>query len=163
MNPVVGIQKSEELMNLTIREIKLADLPAVLALYAQLGEDDGRVLSVKEAEQIYRRMGNYPDYRVYLAEQNSLALGTFALLIMDNLGHLGARSAILEDVVVDSSCRGQGIGKQMMDFARRLCLDKGCYKMTFSSNRKREAAHRFYQSLGFRQHGISFYIDFPER
>lgn len=149
-------------MNLTIREIKVADLPAVLELYRQLGEDDGRVLTVEQAEQIYRRMGNYPDYRIYLAERNGTAVGTFALLIMDNLGHLGARSAVLEDVVVSSSCRGEGIGKQMMDFANHICLDKGCYKMTFSSNRNRKAAHRFYESLGFKKHGISFYIDYPE-
>ncbi|MDT8421960.1 MAG: GNAT family N-acetyltransferase [Desulfuromonadales bacterium] len=150
-------------MNLHIHEVTEADLPAVLALYAQLGEDDGQVLTVEQAEHIYRRMNAYPDYRIYLAEQNDKPVGTFALLVMDNLGHLGARSAVLEDVVVSNSCRGQGIGKQMMDFANRICLDKGCYKMTFSSNRNREAAHRFYASLGFRQHGISFYIDYPKR
>ena len=149
-------------MNLNIREINAADLPAVLELYAQLGEDDGQTLTVAKAEQIYLRMGAYPDYRIYLAEKNGDPVGTFALLIMDNLGHLGARSAVLEDVVVSSSHRGQGIGKQMMDFAHRICLDKGCYKMTFSSNRNREAAHRFYESLGFKKHGISFYIDYPE-
>ncbi len=149
-------------MNLTCREIDETDLPAVLALYAQLGEDDGRVLSAEEAQTIYRRMRAYPDYRIYLAEQDGRAVGTFALLVMDNLGHLGARSAVLEDVVVDSRLRGAGIGTKMMDFANRLCLDKGCYKMTFSSNRNREAAHRFYESLGFRRHGISFYIDYPD-
>lgn len=150
-------------MNLTLREINESDLPKVLELYAQLGEDDGQVLTVEQAEKAYGRMCTYPDYHIYLAELNNTPVGTFALLIMDNLGHLGARSAVLEDVVVSRSCRGQGIGKRMMDFANRICLDKGCYKMTFSSNRNREGAHRFYESLGFRQHGISFYIDYPKK
>ena len=149
-------------MNLAIREISETDLPAVLDLYAQLGEDDGRVLSVDQARDIYRRMNAYPDYRVYLAQLEGRPVGTFALLVMDNLGHCGARSAVLEDVVVDGRLRGRGIGKQMMEFAHRICLDKGCYKMTFSSNRNREAAHRFYESLGFRRHGISFYVDYPD-
>jgi GNAT superfamily N-acetyltransferase len=152
--------RKEDDVNLTIREISEVDLPAVLELYAQLGEDDGRVLTVNEAQAIYRRMCSYPDYRIYLAELEGRAVGTFAMLVMDNLGHLGVRSAVLEDVVVDNRLRGQGIGKQMMDFARRICLDKGCYKLTFSSNRNREAAHRFYESLGFRRHGISFYVDY---
>lgn len=32
--------------------------------------------------------------------------------------------------------------------------------MTFSSNINREAAHRFYESLGFRKHGYSYYINY---
>jgi GNAT superfamily N-acetyltransferase len=148
-------------MKLTVREASEADLPAVLSLYAQLGEDDGSVLGVEEARVIFHRMQSYPDYRIYLAESEGRAVGTFALLIMDNLGHHGARSAILEDVVVDNTLRGQGIGKEMMIFARQICLDKGCYKMTFSSNRNREAAHRFYESLGFVRHGYSFYTAIP--
>ena len=150
-------------MSLTFREIDETDLPAILRLYAQLGEDDGRVLTLEQALDIYRRMRAYPDYRIYLTELHGQPIGTFALLVMDNLGHLGARSAVLEDVVVDQRLRGRGIGKQMMEFANRVCLDKGCYKMTFSSNRNREAAHRFYESLGYRQHGISFYIDYREK
>ena len=35
----------------------------------------------------------------------------------------------------------------------------GCYKMALSSNLKREAAHRFYDSLGFGRHGYSFLIE----
>lgn len=150
-------------MTLAIYEISEADLPAVLRLYSQLGEDDGRVLSLEEARDIYRRMLTYPDYNIYLAEHHGEPVGTFALLVMDNLGHLGARSAILEDVVVNQEYRGQGIGKIMMEFANRLCRDKGCYKMSFSSNRNREAAHRFYESLGFRKHGFSFYVDYQEQ
>jgi predicted GNAT family acetyltransferase len=32
--------------------------------------------------------------------------------------------------------------------------------MTFSSNLNRQAAHRFYESLGFRKHGYSFRIEY---
>jgi len=142
-------------MNLNIREATESDLPVLLALYAQLGEDDGRALTVEQARAIFRRMAAYPDYRVYLAELDGEPVGTFALLVMDNLGHLGAPSAILEDVVVDVDCRGLGIGQQMMDFATGLCRRKGCYKFFFSST----AAHRFYENLGFRRHGFSFYLD----
>jgi len=79
---------------------------------------------------------------------------------MDNLGHMGAPSAVLEDVVVAEECRGMGVGKLMMEYAHELCRLKGCYKMTFSSNINRKAAHRFYESLGFRKHGYSFYIEY---
>jgi len=150
-------------MNLVIREAAEEDLPALLELYAQLGMDRGEVLSLDRAREIFRRIRTYPDYRIYLAEADGRAVATFALLVMDNLGHLGAPSAILEDVVVAADMRGQGVGRQMMAFATRLCRDKGCYKFFFSSNIHREAAHRFYENLGFEKHGYSFFIDLPEK
>jgi GNAT superfamily N-acetyltransferase len=147
-------------MDIVMREANEIDLPAILALYAQLGQDDGSVLSVDEADRIFARFRSYPDYRIHVAQDGDRVVGTFALLIMDNLGHLGTPSAVLEDVVVAEELRGKGIGKVMMDYANDLCRQKGCYKMTFSSNMNREAAHRFYESLGFRRHGYSFYITY---
>jgi GNAT superfamily N-acetyltransferase len=147
-------------MDIILREANEGDLPAVLALYAQLGQDDGSVLSLNEADRIFAKFRSYPDYRIHVVLDGEKVIGTFALLIMDNLGHLGTPSAILEDVVVAEELRGRGIGKAMMAYANDLCRQKGCYKMTFSSNMNREPAHRFYESLGFRKHGFSFYIDY---
>jgi GNAT superfamily N-acetyltransferase len=147
-------------MDMILREAIEGDLPGLLALYGQLGQDDGSVLSMGDARRIFHRMKEYPSYRLHVAELDGRVVGTFALLVMDNLGHLGTPSAILEDVVVDEGLRGMGIGKRMMDYAHDLCRLQGCYKMTFSSNANREAAHRFYESLGFRRHGYSFYINY---
>jgi len=80
---------------------------------------------------------------------------------MHNLGHLGAPSAIVEDVAVAPALQGNGIGKAMMQFALELCRGKGCYKLMLSSNLKREQAHAFYDSLGFERHGFSFRVDVP--
>ncbi len=142
--------------NLQIRQGTPADLPAVLSLYAQPGMDEGRTLPLEEAEVILARMASYPDYRLFVAELGGRIIGTFALLIMDNLAHLGEPSGVIEDVVVHGDWRGRGIGKAMMIFAMERCRERGCYKVVLSSNEKREAAHRFYESLGFRRHGYSF-------
>lgn len=143
-------------MEITLREAETSDLPAILSLYGQLGQDDGAVLSNEEAGLIWERMLTYPDYRLYAALAEDRVVGTFALLIMDNIAHRGARSAVLEDVVVEEGMRGRGVGRLMMRYAGSLCREKGCYKMTLSSNRNRDAAHRFYESLGFTLHGYSF-------
>ncbi|MEX5218430.1 MAG: GNAT family N-acetyltransferase [Nitrospira sp.] len=76
--------------DLTIRPAVNADLPDILRLYAQPALDDGCVISIAEAEQIFERMARYPDYAVYVAVVENRIVGTFGLLIMDNLGHLGA-------------------------------------------------------------------------
>lgn len=143
-------------MEITLRQAAKSELPAILSLYGQLGQDDGAILDVHEAGHIWERMQTYPDYRIYAALADGRVVGTFALLIMDNIAHRGARSAVLEDVVVEERLRGRGVGRQMMRYAGGLCREKGCYKMTLSSNRNRESAHRFYESLGFTLHGYSF-------
>ena len=144
---------------LRIRPAGAADLPAVLALYAQPGMDDGAVLPIAEAERIWARFAAYPDYTLYVAEDDTGVVGTFALLVMDNLGHLGAPSAIAEDVMVAPDRQGNGVGRQMMRFALDRAREKGCYKLMLSSNAKRERAHAFYDKLGFDRHGYSFRVD----
>lgn len=145
-------------MEISLRQAAKSDLPAILSLYGQLGQDDGAILDRQEAGHIWEKMRTYPDYRLYVALADGRVVGTFALLIMDNIAHCGARSAVLEDVVVEEGMRGRGVGRQMMHYAGSLCREKGCYKMTLSSNRHRESAHRFYESLGFALHGYSFSI-----
>lgn len=143
-----------------VREAVSADIAAVLGLYAQPDLDNGHVLPVDQAVKLFEKFGRYPDYTLYVAEQDGAVVGSFALLIMDNLGHLGTPSAIVEDVVVAPARQGQGIGQKMMEFALAHCRAKGCYKLVLSSNAKRVHAHAFYESLGFERHGYSFRVNF---
>jgi GNAT superfamily N-acetyltransferase len=138
-------------------EASKADLPDVLRLYAQLGDEE--VLPLPEAERLFERIARYPDYRIYVARCEGRIVGAYALLIMDNLAHMGMPSAVIEDVAVDGDWQGRGVGKLMMQHALRLCSEKGCYKVMLSSNAKRERAHRFYESLDFERHGYSFRTD----
>lgn len=148
-------------MNLRIREANTADLPQILNLYLH-GLEDKAVLTIEQAEQIFNKMSTYPNYKVYVAENEVEMLGTFALLIMDNLGHMGTPSAVVEDVAVLPNHQGKGIGKQMMRFALEQATEAGCYKMVLSSNLRRHDAHAFYESLGFTKHGYSFKVDTEE-
>jgi len=144
-----------------IRPALAADLPDVLRLYAQPDMDDGTILSLADAERIWDRMAAYPSYKLYIAVRDAQVVGTFVLLIMDKLGHLGAPSALVEDVAVDPAAQGHGIGKAMMHHAMALATKSGCYKLALSSNLKRDKAHAFYESLGFERHGYSFHMPLP--
>lgn len=146
-------------LSIRIRAATSADLPAVLRLYAQPDMDDGAVLPVADAERLFAKFSAYPDYTLYVAEHSGDIVGTFALLVMDNLGHSGAPSAVVEDVMVAPQAHGNGIGQTMMRFAIARAREKGCYKLMLSSNAKRERAHAFYEKLGFDRHGYSFRVD----
>jgi len=143
-------------MDVRVREASVADVSTILSIYKDAGV--GRVaVSLDRATAIFDKMRRYPNYKVFVAEGAGQIVGTFALLIMDNLA--GAPSGVVEDVAVQQSFQRKGIGKAMMKFAFEVCRVNGCYKMTLSSNTKRTEAHQFYESLGFVRHGYSFALE----
>jgi len=143
---------------MTIREAGDADLPDILRAYAESGIGGGGEYTVEEARAQFAVLRRYPFYRVFVAEAEGAFAGTYALIILDNLNKRGAKAAVVEDVAVLPEFQGRGVGRAMMEHARELCRDAGCYKMALSSNLRRESAHAFYESLGFERHGYSFVI-----
>jgi GNAT superfamily N-acetyltransferase len=152
----VSPMMSSAVTKVLIEEGMVEDLPFVLQLYAENESTQEDVLEVPDARAIWERFSAYPDYKLYVARIAGEIVGTFALLIMDNLAHRGAKSGVVEDVIVATRFQRHGIGKQMMRFALDRCREAGCYKLTLSSNLKRTPAHSFYESLGFVKHGYSF-------
>lgn len=145
-------------MEVIIRQATLNDVKDILHIYAE-SLDNGKVLSLEKAQRIFLKQQQYPDYKVFVAEYKQQLVGTFAILIMENMAHQGTPSAVIEDVGVLPAVQGKGIGKLMMKYALNYAKEKGCYKMSLSSNHKREKAHQFYESLGFQKHGFSFLMN----
>jgi GNAT superfamily N-acetyltransferase len=145
-------------MSIAIREAAKADLVNVLSLLAQPDMDNGSILEYEKAEQILCQQSEYPFYKLYVAETDSRIVGSFSLLVMVNLGHMGAPSAIVEDFVVAPDLHRQGVGRAMMEHALSIAKLQDCYKVMLSSNLIRERAHKFYEELGFERHGYSFQV-----
>ena len=145
--------------SIVIREAKVEDLPNVLKIYAQPDLDAGVTMSLDDAIKQYSTFQRYPNYKLYIAADQTSIVGTFALLIMDNLAHRGAPSGIIEDVGVLPDYQGQGIGKRMMEYAIAACKTAGCYKVSLSTNVSRQKTHGVYESLGFTIHGYSYVLD----
>ncbi|MDQ1338710.1 MAG: AraC family transcriptional regulator [Campylobacterota bacterium] len=62
---------------------------------------------------------------------------------------LGAKVAILEDMIVDKRYRGQDIGSSLMEFALEYIKAKGCKRVTLLSDGDNFKAHKFYEKQGF--------------
>jgi ribosomal protein S18 acetylase RimI-like enzyme len=144
---------------LSIRRATEADLSDLLALYGQPDFNNGRVTSLDQAKATLARMATYPDFAAYCAEIDGAVVGTFSLMVIDNLAHWGMASALVENVVVANGHQGEGIGRAMIQAAFRLAEEKGAYKVALSSNVKSTRAHEFYESLGFEKYGFSFRLE----
>lgn len=74
-----------------------------------------------------------------------VAAGT--LLLERKFIHAGGLAGHVEDVVVDETIRGKGLGKRIVETLRNLAQDAGCYKVVLDCSEKNRA---FYEKCGFR-------------
>ncbi|HEX8771483.1 MAG TPA: GNAT family N-acetyltransferase [Acidimicrobiales bacterium] len=65
--------------------------------------------------------------------------------------------AWIEDVVVDESVRGQGVGEALGREALRRAMAAGARTVDLTSRPSREAANRLYRRLGFQQRDTNVY------
>jgi GNAT superfamily N-acetyltransferase len=153
------MKKSEWLVNLTVRVVRKHDLESLATLISQL--DGEAIASPQRMAELFARILEVPNYNYYIAydDPDLPPVGCFSLLILPTLMHDGISMALLDAVVVRQDLRGQGIGKRMMQEVYRLCREAKCRRIVLSSHLKRERAHGFYRSLGFKQHGWSFSLE----
>jgi ribosomal protein S18 acetylase RimI-like enzyme len=65
--------------------------------------------------------------------------------------------AWVEDVVVDSSARGKGIGKALMNHALKKVREKRGKSIDLTSRPSRETANKLYQTLGYQKRETNVY------
>jgi len=65
--------------------------------------------------------------------------------------------AWIEDVVVDDSARGHGVGDLLNRFALDVARSKGAKTVDLTSRPSREAANRLYQRIGFQPRETNIY------
>ncbi len=65
----------------------------------------------------------------------------------------------MEDVFVDESYRGQGIGTELTNAVIAKAKEVGCYKLLATSRMTRPEVHVLYEKLGFIKWGFEFRMD----
>ena len=147
-----------------VRKATLADLPRILALYAQLNLPGTPPETPDEPTDAHRAalaaMLARDDVWLLVADVDGEALGTLQFTVVPNLSHGAAPWANVENMVVDARARGRGVGAALIEEAAARARAAGCYKISLTSNVTRDDAHRFYRAQGFeaRHHGFSRYF-----
>lgn len=96
-----------------------------------------------------RRLIADPDVTLLVARDDDAIVGTTTVIVYTTPYWIKAR---LDEVVVDASARGKGVGEALVKAALDLGREKGAQVAELQSGRgpNREAAHRLYERLGFR-------------
>ena len=84
-----------------------------------------------------------------VVEQNGALVGCMQLTFVPGLSRLGMWRGQIESVRIDSRSRGKGLGRKMIEWAIAECRKRGCGLVQLTSDKSREEALHFYESLGF--------------
>jgi len=128
---------------LTIRDAALADAARIADLATQLGYPSS-------TEQVLARLRTLPQdgsHAVYVAVSDAGVVGWVHVFALYPVAHDCV--AEIAGLVVDATCRGSGAGKRLMDAAENWAREKGLDTVVLRSNVIREAAHKFYEKLGY--------------
>lgn len=95
-----------------------------------------------------------PDAVLFVARSDGRIVGSLTLAFYRIPTGL---KAWIEDVVVDASARGQGVGEQLNRAALDEAARRGAKNVSLTSRPSREAANRLYQRLGFQPYETNLY------
>lgn len=89
------------------------------------------------------------------AEVGEKVVGFCSLVVKNNLwqeGNLGH----IDELVVDTEYRGQGIGTQLLEQIIQIARERGCRRVELDTAFHRREAHQFYEQRGFENRAYVF-------
>jgi ribosomal protein S18 acetylase RimI-like enzyme len=125
-------------------------------LTAAIGRLVGQLSSSATAptEDELREIVDSPATRLLVARDDDAIVGSLTLVLFRI--PTGVR-AWIEDVVVDETARGRGVGEALSREALRLAADAGARSVDLTSRPSREAANRLYRRLDFEERETTVY------
>jgi ribosomal protein S18 acetylase RimI-like enzyme len=129
------------------------DLNAIIRLLADDPLGATRESTNDDQAECYRnafqRIEADPNNDVIVAEREGVVVGCLQLTIIPNLSRSGTTRAQIEGVRIAASERGQGLGKQLMDWTITEARQRDAGIIQLTTDKSRADAYRFYESLGF--------------
>lgn len=100
-----------------------------------------------------------PNITVLVAVTDAGVVGVATMHVRHMINH-EAPLAQLTTLVVDERCRGQGVGRALVETVERLARERVCKRLVVTTALRRTDAHAFYEKLGFTHTGRRYGKDF---
>lgn len=139
--------------DLIIRPAAETDLPSIVQLLAQdaLGakREDPSLPLDKRYVDAFSAMTLDDNQLLVVAAYVDSVVGCLQLSFVPGLSRLGMWRGQIESVRVSAACRGQGVGRLVLQWAIDECRKRECGLVQLTTDKSRVDASRFYESLGF--------------
>jgi len=127
----------------TIRIARSSDAVEIARLTTQLGYE----VTEPEAADRLSRILLRSDQQFFVADLDGRSVGWVHVVLAE---YVDAEAfVVIGGLVVDRSHRRLGIGRALMGRAEVWAKERGCSMVRLSSSATRNAAHKFYESLGY--------------
>lgn len=141
------------MMDLNFRIATIEDLPQLVRMLADdfLGRQRERFEDPLPDSYItaFREIEADPNNEIIVADVDGVVIGMLQLTYTPSISFQGGKRATVESVRVDEKFRGRGVGRELMRWTIERAKGAECVSMQLTTNAEREAAQRFYRSLGF--------------
>lgn len=141
------------MLNINIKEAEYSDLPSIVELLANdpLGQkrEDYQYPLPRKYYSAFSDIDNDKNNYLIVVKDDNKIIGTSQLTIITYLTYQGGKRGQIEGVRIDSSYRGHGIGKLMIEWLINKASEKGCHLVQLTMDKKRLETIEFYQKLGF--------------
>ncbi|MDG4758156.1 GNAT family N-acetyltransferase [Micromonospora sp. WMMD710] len=136
------------------------DFAQIVHLYRQLNPDDP-VLDDGSDAAAYQQILDSPALHLFVLDVDGVVVATTYLNVIPNLTRSASPYAVIENVVVDESRRGTGLGRQIMAGTLQAAWDAGCYKAMLMTGSRTPGTHTFYRACGFSPDAKTAYLARP--
>lgn len=138
---------------LTYRLATIDDLPDIVKMLADdpLGATREQPSETGSEQYInaFHSISADKNQELTIVEMEGQKVATFHLSFIQYLTHHGGLRAQIEAVRTNAQYRGQGIGKQVFEYAINRAKERGCVLVQLTTDKQRPNAIRFYGQLGF--------------
>jgi GNAT superfamily N-acetyltransferase len=129
---------------MVIRDVQVADIPAVRRLIGQLGYAPEEV----EFRDRFERVSRAEGHRIVAAEEDGRVVGV--LHVFERPALEKACEAVVQALVVDDEWRGAGIGETLMREAEAWATRRGLASTALYTRIDRDRSRAFYERIGYR-------------
>lgn len=130
-----------------ITPINEQDFRPLSELYQQLIPNE---VSLSKMKEVFDRNRDNPNHIVLAAKIDGKLVGSLLAIICEMLFGQCKSFMVVEDVIVDKSVRGKGIGKALMKYIEQQAKLKSCSYIMLITDSDRVGSQNFYKSLGYK-------------
>lgn len=135
----------------TIREATRNDAAALAHLMDELGYPT----SAEEMAERFEAIKKDVSYGTLVAERGGEIVGMGGVTLGRSFGFDGVYASLVA-LVVDSRCRGEGIGRALLGACEKWARSRSAHKIMLNSGKHRNEAHEFYRGVGYEETGLRF-------
>lgn len=141
---IPGQKESEVSFRFAVRN----DVPLILEFIKKLASYEGYLDALSVTEELLEK-GLFEEKKaeVLFVLEEGIEVG-FAFFFQTFPAYPGGGAIYIDDLFVDSRCRGKGYGKALLSCIAELALERGCVRLEWNCLKWNKTSMEFYKAMG---------------